>query len=95
MQLAPTSVWAVMSPQSADTICTNSDVAFGVGDGLGDGVGVGVGLGEGEGLGVATGDGCGLALAVPPNGLQAAENKRAAAATDSQGRMGASLATGP
>ena len=95
MQLAPTSVWAVMSPQSADTICTNSDVAFGVGDGLGDGVGVGEGVGLGDGLGIAAGDGVGLAVAVPPNGLQAADSSSRAAATGSQGRMGASLATGP
>jgi hypothetical protein len=67
-----------------------------VGDGLGDGVGVGdgVGLGDGEGLGLATGDGCGLAVAVPPNGLQAADSKSAAAAMAGQGRMGANLATG-
>jgi hypothetical protein len=68
-----------------------------VGAGLGGGVGVGdgVGVGNGEGLGVATGDGCGLALAVPPNGLQADDSNSAAAARYSQGRMGASLATGP
>jgi hypothetical protein len=71
------------------------DGGGGVGVGLGDGVGVGVGLGDGEGLGIDTGDGDGFAVAVPPNGLQAADNKRAAAASDSQGRMGASLATGP
>jgi hypothetical protein len=86
-----------MSPQSADVISTYSPVGVGEGDGLGDGVGVGdgLGLGDGEGLGVAAGDGCGLALAVPPNGLQAADSTSATAATDSQGRMGASLATGP
>ena len=67
----------------------------GVGVGLGDGVGLGAGLGDGEGLGLATGDGCGLAVAVPPNGLQAAGSKSRAAAMGSQGRMGASLATGP
>ena len=99
LQLAPIAVWATMSPQSADPICTYSDVGLCVGDGLGGGVGgglgEGVGLGDGEGMGVAACEGCGLALAVPPNGLQAADNKRAAAASDSQGRMGASLATGP
>jgi hypothetical protein len=85
-----------MSPQSADTICTNSDVVFGVGDGLGDGVGVGngVGLGDEDGLGAVAGDGVGLAVAVPPNGLHAVNSNRAAAAIDSHGRMGASLATG-
>ena len=64
-----------------------------LGVGLGDGVGVGLGLGDGEGLGIAAGDG--LALAVPPNGLQPARTKSDTAAIDNQGRMGASLATGP
>jgi hypothetical protein len=76
---------------------TASDVGGGEGTGvgLGDGVGEGVGLGNGEGVGVATGDGCGLAVAVPPNELHAATAKSSVAAKDSQGRMGASLATGP
>jgi hypothetical protein len=76
---------------------TGSEVGGGDGrgDGLGDGVGVGVGLGEGEGLGDATGDGCGLAVAVAPNGLQATKSKSGTAAISNQGRMGASLATGP
>jgi hypothetical protein len=69
----------------------------GTGVGLGDGVGVGEEIGDGEGLGVATGDGCGLALAVPPNGLHAARRRSTSRAAEmgSQGRMGASLATGP
>ena len=66
----------------------------GTGVGLGDGVGVGEEMGDGEGLGVATGDGCGLAVAVPPNGLHA-DRSMSRAAMGSQGRMGASLATGP
>ena len=70
-----------------------------MGDGLGDGVGVGVGdgvgLGDGEGLGIAAGDGVGLAAAVPPNGLQAAKRSIGAATITNEGRMGASLATGP
>jgi hypothetical protein len=86
-----------MSPQSADVIWTYSDVAFGVGDGLGDGVGVGdgVGLGDGEGLGTAAGDGDWFAVAFPPNGLQAAKSRIGSAPISHDGRMGASLATGP
>ena len=67
----------------------------GTGVGLGDGVRVGEEIGDGEGLGVASGDGCGVAVAVPPKGLHAARSKSRAAAMGSQGRMGASLATGP
>ena len=67
----------------------------GTGVGLANDVGVVEEIGDGEGLRVASGDGYGVAVAVPPKGLHAARSKSRAAAMGSQGRMGASLATGP